>query len=76
MRRRPAFAQCTRLGRKHKTVGRHCQVADARYADDAGDEFFCILPQKRFATGEPDFIDAQVNREAHDVLDFLEGQDV
>ena len=70
------LAQRRRLLREEEAVGGHRQVGDAGNPGDARDQFLDVVAQQRFAAGEPDFLDAQADGEAHDALDFLEGEDV
>ena len=69
-------AQRPRLLREEEAVGGHGQVGEAGNARDARDQVFDVVAQQRLAAGEPDFLNAEADREADDALNFLEGKDV
>ncbi len=75
-RRRPASRRARGLLWEEKAVGGHGEIRDAGDLRDAGDEVFDVCAQQGFAAGEPDFLDAQADGQAHDALDFLEREEV
>src|SRR5437588_4026802 len=58
--------------RKQKAVGRDGEIVDGINAAESSNEQFEFLAQKRFSASEPDFLDAQINGDRDDALDFFE----
>src|ERR1017187_3527617 len=56
-----------------EAVGGHCQVGETGNCRDARDQILDVMAQERFPPGQPDLLNAEVNREADDALNLLEG---
>ena len=62
--------------REQKAVRRHRQIHDARNPGDAASQFLDPLAKERLSSGQPNFLNALADSQAHHAFDLLEGQDI
>jgi hypothetical protein len=61
--------------RKEKAIGRHGQVGNPAQPRDTGNQFFHVVSQKWFTSGQAYLFNAQTNGQTHDPLDLFKTEE-